>query len=103
MKAHEAAFFQSTLGKWYRYTKRTIWTLLICLLLGGSAIFALVPSCHFLDTPAAQGCSVGGISFDGILSAIAFFNIFLILGIAVILDLLKMLLMMFWKSANPKS
>ncbi len=53
-----------------------------------------VPACHFLHVPAASGCTVGGVNFDGALTIFAFFNIGLAIGIGATLGIIEQILIL---------
>jgi hypothetical protein len=92
VKEIEIEFAQASIGVLYRRIKIAVWLCFALTALLIIALVAFIPSCHFLHVPAAVGCYIGGITFDGFITIFAFFNIGLVVGVAAILGIVKQVL-----------
>ena len=92
VKEIETEFAQASIGVLYGRIKIAVWLCFALAVLLIIALVAFIPSCHFLHVPAAVGCNVGGITFDGFITVFAFFNIGLVVGVAAILGIVKQIL-----------
>lgn len=93
-KEIEIEFAKAEIGVLYRRFKIAVWLCFALAVLLIVALAAFIPSCHFLDVPAAVGCSVGGITFDGFITIFSLFNIWLVVGVAAIIGIAKQILIL---------
>ena len=101
MKEVEIRFQTSPMAKWHRRIKYLVWILFSAYVLSTISLLTFIPSCHLLDVPAASGCIFAGVNVDGYISILALFNAGFILGIAIVIEIIKMLLVLVFVLGNP--